>query len=144
MGAMPTGEVVPGMEGGRHVAGSTAHRPVHQHSISQTRPTDVSAGERTFLVPCLTLTRENAPQRHHSLREPFDGLRVIPRVRPREVIRIGESRYAHPGAIIIDSLTPPVCWLHRHDAMGVAGAWCQAPGRSAAGATTPSRWRMPR
>jgi transposase len=40
---------------------------------------DVSDEEWTFLVPYLTLMREDAPQRTHSLRELFNGLRFIAR-----------------------------------------------------------------
>lgn len=42
-------------------------------------PTDVSDEEWTFLAPYLTLMREDAPQRRHSLRELFNGLRFIAR-----------------------------------------------------------------
>ncbi|HWV23536.1 MAG TPA: IS5 family transposase [Thermomicrobiales bacterium] len=42
-------------------------------------PTDVSDDEWDFLVPYLTLMREDAPQRKHSLRELFNGLRYIAR-----------------------------------------------------------------
>ncbi len=38
-------------------------------------PTDVADEEWAFLVPYLTLMREDAPQRKHSLRELFNGLR---------------------------------------------------------------------
>lgn len=40
---------------------------------------DVSDEEWTFLAPYLTLMREDAPQRTHSLRELFNGLRFIAR-----------------------------------------------------------------
>jgi transposase len=40
---------------------------------------DVSDEEWAFLVPYLTLMREDAPQRKHSLRELFNGLRYIAR-----------------------------------------------------------------
>ena len=42
-------------------------------------PSDVSDDEWTFLAPYLTLMREDAPQRRHSLRELFNGLRFIAR-----------------------------------------------------------------
>lgn len=40
-------------------------------------PSDVSDDEWAFLAPYLTLTREDAPQRTHPLRELFNGLRYI-------------------------------------------------------------------
>ena len=40
---------------------------------------DVSDEEWAFLAPYLTLMREDAPQRHHPLRELFNGLRYIAR-----------------------------------------------------------------
>lgn len=40
---------------------------------------DVDDDEWTFLAPYLTLMREDAPQRRHSLRELFNGLRFIAR-----------------------------------------------------------------
>ena len=42
-------------------------------------PTDVSDDEWTFVAPYLTLMTENAPQREHSLREVFNGLRYVVR-----------------------------------------------------------------
>lgn len=42
-------------------------------------PSDVSDDEWAFLVPYLTLMRDDAPQRHHPLRELFNGLRFIAR-----------------------------------------------------------------
>jgi transposase len=42
-------------------------------------PSDVSDEEWAFLAPYLTLMREDAPQRHHHLRELFNGLRYIAR-----------------------------------------------------------------
>jgi transposase len=42
-------------------------------------PSDVSDDEWAFVVPYLTLMREDAPQREHSLREVFNGLRYIVR-----------------------------------------------------------------
>lgn len=42
-------------------------------------PTDVSDEEWAFIAPYLTLMREDAPQRHHDLRELFNGLRFIAR-----------------------------------------------------------------
>ena len=40
-------------------------------------PSDVSDLEWEFLVPYLTLMREGAPQREHSLRDVFDALRYV-------------------------------------------------------------------
>lgn len=40
-------------------------------------PTDVTDEEWAFVVPYLTLCREDAPQRDYSLREVFNGLRYI-------------------------------------------------------------------
>ena len=37
-------------------------------------PSDVSDDEWAFVAPYLTLMREDAPQREHSLREVFNGL----------------------------------------------------------------------
>ncbi|MDV2997142.1 MAG: IS5 family transposase ISAzo23 [Chroococcidiopsis sp. SAG 2025] len=42
-------------------------------------PTDVSDDEWTFVAPYLTLMSEEAPQREHSLREVFNGLRWLVR-----------------------------------------------------------------
>ncbi len=42
-------------------------------------PTDVSDKEWAFVAPHLTLLRENALQREHSLREVFNGVRWIVR-----------------------------------------------------------------
>jgi transposase len=42
-------------------------------------PSDVSDDERAFVAPYLTLMREDAPQREHSLREVFNGMRYIVR-----------------------------------------------------------------
>jgi len=42
-------------------------------------PSDVTDDEWSFVVPYLTLMREEAPQREHSLREVFNGLRWIVR-----------------------------------------------------------------
>lgn len=42
-------------------------------------PSDVTDDEWAFLAPYLTLMREDAPQRHHPLRELFNGLRYIAR-----------------------------------------------------------------
>jgi transposase len=42
-------------------------------------PSDVSDDEWVFVAPYLTLMREDAPQREHSLREVFNGLRYIVR-----------------------------------------------------------------
>ena len=40
---------------------------------------DVSDDEWAFVAPYLTLMREDAPQREHSLRAVFNGLRYIVR-----------------------------------------------------------------
>ena len=40
-------------------------------------PSDVSDGEWDFCVPYLTLMKEQSPQRKHSLREIFNGLRWL-------------------------------------------------------------------
>jgi transposase len=42
-------------------------------------PSDVSEDEWAFVAPYLTLMSEDAPQREHSLREVFNGLRYIMR-----------------------------------------------------------------
>lgn len=42
-------------------------------------PSDVSDDEWAFLAPYLTLMREDAPQRRHSMREVFNGLRYLVR-----------------------------------------------------------------
>src|SRR5512144_1804857 len=42
-------------------------------------PSDVSDDEWAFVAPYLTLMKEDAPQREHSLREVFDGLRYVVR-----------------------------------------------------------------
>src|SRR3974390_2243500 len=43
--------------------------------IRKSYPSDVSDEEWAFCAPYLTLMREDAPQREHSLRELFNGLR---------------------------------------------------------------------
>jgi transposase len=45
----------------------------------QAYPSDVSDDEWAFVAPYLTLMKEDAPQRDHSLREVFNGLRYIVR-----------------------------------------------------------------
>lgn len=42
-------------------------------------PTDVSDDEWAFVAPYLALMREDAPQRHHAVREVFNALRWIVR-----------------------------------------------------------------
>ncbi|HZZ43985.1 MAG TPA: transposase [Tepidisphaeraceae bacterium] len=42
-------------------------------------PSDVTDEEWSFVAPYLTLMREDAPQREHSLREAFNGLRYVVR-----------------------------------------------------------------
>jgi transposase len=46
-------------------------------------PSDVSDEEWALVAPYLTLMTEDAPQREHSLREVFHGLRWIVRPAPR-------------------------------------------------------------
>jgi transposase len=48
-------------------------------STRKTYPSDVSDEEWAFVAPYLCLLREDAPQREHSLRDVFDGLRYIVR-----------------------------------------------------------------
>jgi transposase len=45
----------------------------------QNYPSDVSDEEWAFVAPYLTLMKEDAPQREHSLREVFNGLRYVVR-----------------------------------------------------------------
>ncbi len=45
-------------------------------------PSDVSHDEWAFVAPYLTHMKEDAPQREHSLREVFNGLRRIVRSDP--------------------------------------------------------------
>src|SRR4026208_1793506 len=40
-------------------------------------PSDVMDAEWEFLLPYLTLMREDAPQREHALRDVFDALRYV-------------------------------------------------------------------
>ena len=40
-------------------------------------PSDISNDEWAFIAPYLTLMAEDAPQRHHDLREVFNGLRYL-------------------------------------------------------------------
>ena len=47
--------------------------------IREPYPSDVSDDEWAFVAPYLTLMREDAPQREHSLRAVFNGLRYIVR-----------------------------------------------------------------
>ena len=42
-------------------------------------PSDVSDEEWTFVVPYLTLSRDDSPQRHHELRAVFNALRWLVR-----------------------------------------------------------------
>ena len=48
---------------------STARRPCY--------PSDVTDAEWEFLLPYLTLMREDAPQREHPLRDLFDAVRYV-------------------------------------------------------------------
>lgn len=57
---------------------SSSDRPVRK-----AYPSDVSDEEWAFVAPYLTLMREDAPQREHSLREVFNALRYL--------VRVGES-----------------------------------------------------
>jgi transposase len=50
-----------------------------QSNVRKPYPSDVSEEEWAFVAPYLTLMREDAPQREHSLREVFNGLRWITR-----------------------------------------------------------------
>jgi transposase len=52
-------------------------------------PSDVSDEEWAFVAPYLTLMREDAPQREHSLREVFNALRYL--------VRVGESWRYRPN-----------------------------------------------
>src|SRR6266536_1084089 len=64
----------------------------------QNYPSDVSDDEWSFVAPYLTLMTEDAPQREHSLREVFNGLRWI--------VRTGaQGRNEEPSAAIFDSRT---------------------------------------
>ena len=42
-------------------------------------PSDLNNGEWQFVAPYLTLMRQDAPQREHSLRELFNALRWLAR-----------------------------------------------------------------
>ncbi len=42
-------------------------------------PSEISDDEWAFVAPYLTLMKHEAPQRHHALRDLFNGLRVIAR-----------------------------------------------------------------
>lgn len=44
------------------------------HTTRKSYPSDVSDADWAFLLPHLTLMREDAPQREHSLREVYNGL----------------------------------------------------------------------
>ncbi|MBT2246323.1 transposase, partial [Sphingobium sp. BHU LFT2] len=83
-------------------------------------PSDVSDEEWALIVPYLTLQREDAGQREHSLREVFNGLRYIVKTGApwrwlaaecfealvddlRAVLRLAAGRTAEPSAAIIDS-----------------------------------------
>ncbi len=47
--------------------------------IRESYPSDASDDEWEFVAPCPALMREDAPQREHSLRNVFNGLRHIVR-----------------------------------------------------------------
>jgi hypothetical protein len=51
--------------------------------MRKTYPSDVSDEEWAFVAPYLTLMTEEAPQRDHSLREVFNGLRRMIRTGAR-------------------------------------------------------------
>ena len=51
----------------------------HERMTLKPYPSDVSDDEWAFVAPYLTLMTEDAPQRDHSLREVFNGLRWIAR-----------------------------------------------------------------
>lgn len=62
---------------GMHVGdGVACHRP-RGNVPPRTLPNDVSNGTWVFPATYLTMMRENAPQRHHALRESFNGPRTI-------------------------------------------------------------------
>src|ERR1700745_839917 len=50
-----------------------------QQKQKERYPSDVSDDEWAFVAPYLTLMTEDAPQREHSLREVFNGLRWVGR-----------------------------------------------------------------
>ncbi|MCA1565874.1 MAG: transposase [Acidobacteria bacterium] len=60
-------------------------------------PSDVSDDEWAFVAPYLTLMTEDAPQREHSLREVFNGLRWIVRAALQSTPESG-GRAAYDGA----------------------------------------------
>lgn len=62
-----------------HFGPRVTYHPVMDTPPRTPYPTDVSDDEWTFLVPYLTLMREDAPQRQHALRDLFNGLRFIAR-----------------------------------------------------------------
>jgi len=71
--------------------------------IRKPYPSDVSDEEWSLVAPYLTLMEESAPQRQHSLRELFNGLRYV--------LRYGiawrampNGREAAPGALSTQSL----------------------------------------
>ena len=47
------------------------------NATRQSYPSDVSDAEWEFLVPYLTLMREDAPQRQHALRDLFNAVRYV-------------------------------------------------------------------
>ena len=79
----------------------------------QNYPSDVSDEEWAFCAPYLTLMKEDAPQREHSLRELFNGLRWFVRAGCFEniaadlrlLLRLRAGRAAAPSAAILDSRT---------------------------------------
>ena len=50
-----------------------------ESSCRKAYPSDVSDDEWAFVAPYLTLMTEDAPQREHSMREVFNGLRCTGR-----------------------------------------------------------------
>src|SRR5215203_736600 len=93
------------------------HHPPRKPYLS-----DVTDEEWAFVAPYLTLMDETAPQRRHSLREVFNGLRFIVRgglqwrlmpndlppwdiVYQQTLLRLAAGRDPEPTAAILDSRT---------------------------------------
>src|SRR6266581_816669 len=66
-------------------------------------PSDVSDDEWAFIAPYLTLMTEDAPQRHHELRELFNGLRYVVKTgapwrwMPNDLPALGSGLPAEPA-----------------------------------------------
>jgi len=78
----------------------------------KTYPGDVTDDEWAFVAPCLTLMKEDAPQREHDLRAVFDGLRWInasvfeDMVHDlRALLRLAKGKKEQPTAAIFDGRT---------------------------------------